>query len=121
MGDFDISFARGLSLQDGAATLTEFTANLISEALTENLSEHNIKKILLCGGRKNLDLITKIKRNLSNYMQLELIDNYKIDGDFIESQACIFAIRSHLKLPISFLTQLVVIKLAQEENQLKLK
>ena len=29
VGDFDISFARGLSLKDGARTLTDFTASLI--------------------------------------------------------------------------------------------
>ena len=34
---------------------------------------------------------------------LKLIDDYKIDGDFIESQAFAFlAIRSVMELPISF-------------------
>ena len=34
---------------------------------------------------------------------MKLIDNFKINGDFIESQAFAFlAIRSLLKLPISF-------------------
>ena len=34
---------------------------------------------------------------------LELIDDYGLDGDFIESQAFAYlAIRSFLKLPISF-------------------
>ena len=33
--DFDISFARGLSLEDGAATLTKFTAKIISSAINE--------------------------------------------------------------------------------------
>ena len=32
--DFDISFVRGLSFEDGAATLTHFTARLIAEGLT---------------------------------------------------------------------------------------
>ena len=40
--DFDISFVRGLSLEDGAATLTEFTAKIIAEAL--NVSLKNINK-----------------------------------------------------------------------------
>ena len=36
-------------------------------------------------------------------INLKLIDDYKIDGDFIESQAFAFlAIRSILTLPISF-------------------
>ena len=29
--DFDLSFVRGLSLKDGAATLTEFTAEICSK------------------------------------------------------------------------------------------
>ena len=52
---------------------------------------------------KNKILINKIKENLSPNTNLKLIDDYKIDGDFIESQAFAFiAIRSLLKLPISF-------------------
>ena len=36
---------------------------------------------------------------------MKLIDDYQIDGDFIESQAFAFlAIRSFLNLPISFST-----------------
>ena len=31
--DFDISFSRGLSLEDGAATLTDFTARIIGESI----------------------------------------------------------------------------------------
>ena len=104
--DFDISFIRGLNFEDGATTLTDFTANIIGEELTKSLKRPNkkIKNILLCGGgRKNKILIKKIKENLSININLKLIDDYKIDGDFIESQAFAFlAIRSILKLPISF-------------------
>ena len=49
MNDFDISFARGLSLEDGSATLTDFTASIIGETLTSILSNskiENIKKLL---------------------------------------------------------------------------
>ena len=57
MNDFDISFARGLSLEDGAATLTDFTAaSIIGETLTSILSNSKIEniKIITCGGgRKN--------------------------------------------------------------------
>ena len=36
-------------------------------------------------------------------INLKLIDSYKVDGDFIESQAFAYlAIRTLLKLPISF-------------------
>ena len=61
-------------------------------------------RILVCGGgRHNKTLINKIKNNLTKEIKLELIDDYKINGDFIESQVFAFlAIRSILKLPISF-------------------
>ena len=55
------------------------------------------------GGRKNKILLKKIKRKFISKINLKLIDDYKIDGDFIESQAFAFlAIRSIQKLPISF-------------------
>ena len=93
--DFDFSFVRGLSLNDGAATLTEFTAEIISK----NISNSNI---YLCGGgRKNIFLIECIKKKINN--KISMIDELNVDGDFIESQAFAFlAIRSFLKLPITF-------------------
>ena len=104
--DFDISFIRGLSLEDGITTLTDFTASIIGDELSLSLkrSKGKIKNILLCGGgRKNKILLKKIKNNLSSNFNLKLIDDYKIDGDFLESQAFAFlAVRSIKKLPISF-------------------
>ena len=106
VNDFDVSFARGLSLEDGAATLTEFTAKVIGESLVDFLSKIKIKKIkvLICGGgRKNKTLIKMINQNVQSKIIFELIDDYGINGDFIESQAFAFlAIRSFLKMPISF-------------------
>ena len=109
ISDFDLSFVRGLSLEDGAATLTEFTGHIISEKIiTLNFLLHKnqrIKKIIACGGgRKNKSLMKKIfsKTHPVN-LKIDIIDKYGIDGDFIESQAFAFlAIRSYLKLPISF-------------------
>jgi len=93
-------------LEDGATTLTDFTASIISAELSFAIASKNneIKNILLCGGgRKNIILIDKIKKNFSSNINFKLIDDYKINGDFIESQAFAFlAIRSFLKLPISF-------------------
>jgi anhydro-N-acetylmuramic acid kinase len=103
--DFDISFVRGLSLEDGVTTLTDFTANIIAEELILSLNtSKKIKDILVCGGgRKNKILLKKIQENLLPYINLKLIDEYNIDGDFIESQAFAFlAIRTILNLPISF-------------------
>ena len=106
VNDFDISFARGLSLEDGATTLTDFTANVIGVALSSLLSNYNskISRVLVCGGgRKNKVLIEKIKKNTLKNIMFIPIDDYGVDGDFIESQAFAFlAIRSILNLPISF-------------------
>ena len=44
--DFDISFARGLSLEDGAATLTDFTASIISEESFIFLKINDEKEII---------------------------------------------------------------------------
>ena len=104
--DFDISFVRGLSLEDGCATVTDFTGYLIANGL-EYLNNQNEKiKFLVCGGgRKNNFLIDCINNNLSNKDKiiLEHIEKYSFDGDFIESQAFGYlAIRSFLNLPISF-------------------
>ena len=64
--DFDISFVKGLSLEDGAATLTHFTAKLIGEGLMNFMLKSQITRIgslfkascLVCGGgRKNKYLI----------------------------------------------------------------
>ena len=41
------------------------------------------------GGRKNKELIKKIEQNLPLDFKLKLIDDYKIDGEFIESCVCI--------------------------------
>ena len=104
--DFEINFLRGLSLEDGAATLTDLTANIIVSSLVNFLKDNKNKvfKILLCGGgRKNKALINKIKSISYENFNYEQIDKYGIDGDFIESQAFAFlAVRSHLNLPISF-------------------
>jgi anhydro-N-acetylmuramic acid kinase len=104
--DFDLNFVRGLSLKDGLSTLTDFTATVICQSITNSISlakgvELNI---LICGGgRKNLSLINNIKNKLPSNMSVSLIDEYKINGDFIESQAFAYlAIRSFLKKIISF-------------------
>ena len=86
-------------MEDGAATLTEFTSQIIISAIKKkNLVK---KEIILCGGgRKNNFLIEKLKEK---DISLKLIDEYGVDGDFVESQAFAYlAIRSYLKLPISF-------------------
>ena len=104
--DFSLGFVRGLSLEDGAATLTDFTGRIIGDELFSFLSKERDKlwKILVCGGgRKNTTLMEKIKKRTLKNLIIQSIDDYGVDGDFVESQAFGYlAIRSIMKLPISF-------------------
>tara|TARA_Y100000590_G_scaffold386893_1_gene460025 strand:+ start:206 stop:1318 length:1113 start_codon:yes stop_codon:yes gene_type:complete len=96
---FDFSLVNDLSLEDGAATLTEFTAQIIISAIKK--TDRYKEKIILCGGgRKNDFLVKKLKNHSS---RIKIIDEYDVNGDFVESQAFAYlAIRSYLELPISF-------------------
>ena len=105
--NFDISFARGLSLEDGCSTITKYTAYLISEGIKKinKMNEIDISNLCLCGGgRKNKTLIKFIKEYLfEKKLILRNIDDYGFEGDFIESRAFAYlAIRSFLGLPISY-------------------
>ena len=105
--DFDTSFVKGLSFEDGCATLTKFTAYLITDGLRKIDKQNNInpKQYIFCGGgRKNKSLMQLIENYLVNKnIIIKDIDDYNFDGNFIESQAFAYlAIRSYLKLPISF-------------------
>ena len=104
--DFDLNFVRGLSLNDGLSTLTDFTATIIYQSIISsiNLDKDTQLIILVCGGgRKNQTLMNSIKNKLPSNMKLFLIDDYKINGDFVESQAFAYlAIRSYLNKIISF-------------------
>tara|TARA_B100000989_G_scaffold284322_1_gene251030 strand:+ start:31 stop:1128 length:1098 start_codon:yes stop_codon:yes gene_type:complete len=98
--EFDIGFVKGLEFEDAVATLTYFTALIISKNIKKNF-KNNVSIILCGGGRKNLTLLKHLK-NLTKY-KINLIDDFKVDGDFIESQAFAYiAIRSYLKKPISY-------------------
>ena len=104
--DFDLNFVLGLSLENGLSTLTDFTASIIYQSIFDsiNLNKDTKLNILICGGgRKNLSLVNSIKNKLPTNISLSQIDDYKIEGDFIESQAFAYlAIRSYLKKLISF-------------------
>ncbi len=102
--DFDISFARGLSLEDGAATLTNFTASIIGDVLSLLSRNENLTEFIICGGgRKNKTLFQLISDNAPAKLNMRLIDEFGINGDFVESQAFAYlAIRSYKKLPLTF-------------------
>ena len=96
---FDFLPVKDLTFEDGVATLTEFTAAIIISSI--KIADRYKEKIILCGGgRKNNFLVEKLKEEID---RIKLIDEYRVDGDFVESQAFAYlAIRSYLKLPISF-------------------
>ena len=100
VNDFNLSPVREISLQNSITTLSELTSVTIVNSL--NFFLHRPQKIILCGGgRKNRYIYEQIakKSNISTTS----IDHYKLNGDFIESQAFAYlAIRSFLKKPISF-------------------
>ena len=100
VNDFNLSYVRGLSLDNSITTLSELTAQTIVNSL--NFFPSKPQKIIICGGgRKNKYIFERIKK-ISGITTLS-VDEYKINGDFIESQAFAYlAIRSFLKKPISF-------------------
>jgi len=106
INDFSLGFIRGLDLEDGAATLTEFTGIIIAEGLLKFLPKlkNNLCKVLVCGGgRKNSALIEIIKKKTFQKLIIQPIDDYGVDGDYVESQAFAFlAVRSFLNLPITY-------------------
>ena len=67
------------------------------------MSRDELKENILIsgGGRKNKLLIKRIEEKINT--SIKLVDDYGINGDFVESQAFAYlAIRSYLGLPISF-------------------
>ena len=105
--DFDMSFVKNLSLNDGAATLTEYTSIILARSLHFSSWGPLDTVIITGGGRKNKFLINRIKKARNNKNEeripIKLIDDFGIDGDFVESQAFAYlAVRSFLGLPISY-------------------
>ena len=100
INDFDYYFIKGLEFEDAIATLNFYSAKIISDLILEKYL--NVKKIILCGGgRKNKTLIDNIKNLIK--IDVQNIDNFDLDGDFIESQAFAYlAVRSFLNKNISY-------------------
>ena len=83
-------------------TLTDFTSKIIGSALINLLpmQKNKLWNVLVSGGgRKNKTLIDKIKKMTLKKVKIQPIDDYGVNGDFVESQAFAFlAIRSFLGL-----------------------
>ena len=100
VNDFNLSSLRGINTENAVTTLSELTALTIVNAL--HFFTLKPKEIILSGGgRKNKYILDRIKK--ISKISTNKIDDYKINGDFIESQAFAYlAIRSFLNKPISF-------------------
>ena len=93
--DFNLHIINKLSLQDGCATLAMVTAKSICMALNNFKHIPNLT-LISGGGRKNKYIVKNIKKNFNG--KVTLIDNFNLDGDYIESQAFAYlAIRSYFK------------------------
>ncbi|MDR3471319.1 MAG: anhydro-N-acetylmuramic acid kinase [Devosia sp.] len=98
--DFSAEPARDLSLEDGAATLTAFTARAIARAV-EHLPKAPAQWLITGGGRLNGTLMRMLAEALPT--KVAPIEAIGADGDGLEAQAFAFmAVRSLLGLPISF-------------------
>ena len=98
--DFNASLARGLSYEDGCATLTAFSAASVALGLT--LFPQKVRKVIVCGGgRRNPVLMQELKNRCG--CQVVSAEEEGWRGDSIEAEAFAFlAARSRHGLPISF-------------------
>lgn len=99
--DFNISQLNNLSTEDGAATLTRFTAQAMATAIP--FFPATPKRWLISGGgRHNKTMMAELAAILP---QVEPVEAVGWDGDALEAQAFAFlAVRSLHKLPLSLPT-----------------
>jgi anhydro-N-acetylmuramic acid kinase len=97
---FAPSPVEALSTEDGAATLTAFTAASIAKA-REHMPREPRTWVVCGGGRKNRTLMSMLAGNVANaVVPAEAIG---LNGDVIEAEAWAYmAVRSTMGLPITF-------------------
>jgi len=97
---FDLGAVAGLSPEDGAATLTAFSAAAVAAALP-HLPERPALWIACGGGRRNATLMRMTGARVG--APIHPAEAFDIDGDSVEAEAWAFlAVRSRLGLPITF-------------------
>ncbi|MFN4142040.1 anhydro-N-acetylmuramic acid kinase [Aestuariivirga sp.] len=97
---FDTSLLEGLSVEDGAATLTRFTAEAVAAGVA--LVPQAPKLYVICGGGR---LNPTLMRDLRMVLQAPVIPAEKagFNGDSMEAEAWAYlAVRSWRGLPITF-------------------
>ncbi|MEI8321084.1 MAG: anhydro-N-acetylmuramic acid kinase [Alphaproteobacteria bacterium] len=99
--EFSLEVVEHLSVEDGAATLTEMTVLGVFKAL-QFLPETPKVWYISGGGRHNKTLCQRLEHYLKPAC-VDSIDILNTDGDFVEAQAFAFlAMRSVKGLPLSF-------------------
>jgi anhydro-N-acetylmuramic acid kinase len=97
--DFRGALPTGLSLEDGAATLTEMTAAAVAAA-TRHFPAPAEQWLVTGGGRHNPALMEALARRLK--VSVEPVEAVGWHGDALEAQAFAYlAVRSVLGLPLS--------------------
>ena len=97
--DFPIGPVEGLSAEDGAATLTAFTAAAIARA-NEHLPKPPRQWIVCGGGRHNPVLMGELRARLAG--RVKTAEDAGWRGDFLEAEAFAYlAVRSVRGLPLS--------------------
>jgi anhydro-N-acetylmuramic acid kinase len=90
----------GLSLADGAATLTAFTARSIARAV-DHLPAPPARWLVTGGGRRNPSLMAALAAAVR--AQVQAVEEVGWDGDALEAQAFAYlAVRSRRGLPLTF-------------------
>ncbi|MGE4323331.1 MAG: anhydro-N-acetylmuramic acid kinase [Sphingobium sp.] len=97
---FSIDAVRGLSLEDGAATLTAFSAAALARGI-DHLPDRPARLYVAGGGRHNAALMAMMARRTG--IPVESVDALGWDGDALEAQGFAYMAVRHLAgLPISF-------------------
>ncbi len=97
---FTKEMATGLSLQNGAATLTAFSASAVGKAL-DMLPKHPARLVACGGGRKNPQLLKEIEARAN--VKILPAEELGWRGDAVEAECFAFlAARCNRNLPISF-------------------
>jgi anhydro-N-acetylmuramic acid kinase len=97
---FDVSSLAGLSVEDGAATLSAFTSKAVARAASQ-LPAKPLKWLVCGGGRHNSSTMAGLRRYLD--ATVETVEAEGFDGDALEAQAFAYlAVRSLNGLALSF-------------------
>jgi anhydro-N-acetylmuramic acid kinase len=100
--DFRGALPDGLSVADGAATLTEMTA-AAAAAATRHFPEPAREWLVCGGGRRNPEIMASLSRRLG--APVRAVEALGWDGDALEAQAFAYlAVRSVRGLPLSLPT-----------------